>query len=382
MTPRLALSSALLMVAFLGTVGCVAVPAGGGTSGTSVYVYDNGSGNVLKWNDANVLYGAPSAMTTPDVTISSGSIQIRNPLAWGGLAVDATANCMYIVSATGGVTRINSLSTQTGPITDSSYLTTFTLGTAGVDPYPNGSFGEACVNPNTNTLYVTETGSGRSTCRIWVVPGASSYAQATVPVSSVIASVADDMGFAGVAAGSGSLIYGYFPYGDSIYPGITQSNPQNGGRIRAGSPSFDPLSQTKVLVGTNTELSDSTTTFGSLAYDSINNLLYVSRNADSGAQTPLPAVLVFGTGQFTSGFNQAPNAVLTDTVALAPAGLSNLRFITHAGIKDWLAGADMLGTAGTNNLYLWKSPSVGGASTLVTLPAGIQVAGIALDGSD
>ena len=378
MTHRLVCCSAILISAFLGMVGCVDVPAGGGTAGTSIYIYDNGTGSVLKWNDVNALYNAATAATavpSPDATITAGSIQLRNPLAWGGLAVDATANCMYLVSATGGVTRINSLSIQTGAITQASYLTSFTLGTPGTDPYSGGTFGEACVNPDTNTLYVTETSASRTTCRIWVVSGASTYAQATVPVSSVIASIADDMGFAGVAAGTGSMIYGYFPSGDSIYPGITESNPQDGARIRGGSPAFDILSKSKVLVGNLTQLSDSGTTFGSLGYDSINNLLYVSRNAATGT---LPAVLVFGTGEFTSGFNQAPSAVLGDTVT----GLPNLRFITHAGIKDWLAGADEDSSLGTRYLYLWKSPSVGGSSTQVTLGAGIQVGGIALDGSD
>ena len=375
---RTTLSCLGLAAVLLTALGCVQ-GATGGTAGTSIYVYDNASGNVLVWNDVNTLYDTPTAPPAVDATLTAGNISNMKPLAWGGMAVDPSHDALYLVAAAGGaVTCITQLSTQTGAVTVANDITTFNLGQS-TDVYSGGSFGQAFVNPQTNTLYVTETNSDRTASRIWVVPSASATGGATVPVSSTIPVISNDMGFSGVAVSKGGTVYGYFPNGNTIYSNLLQNTPLDGGRIRAGSGSFSTLPVSNVVVGDLTDLSDSTTTFGTLAFDTVNNLLYCARQASSTATTPLPAVVQFNPGQFTSSnFNVAPNATLGDTAATLP----NLRFITHAGLKDWLAGADMVSSAGSNSLYLWKAPSTGGSATTVTLTTGIAIGGIALDGNN
>ena len=75
MTPTPVLSSAFLLLALLGMVGCVDVPAGGGTSGTAAYVYDNVTGNLLAWDDVNTLYASPAAPPHPAHTPQAGSVE-------------------------------------------------------------------------------------------------------------------------------------------------------------------------------------------------------------------------------------------------------------------------------------------------------------------
>ena len=379
--------STLVLAAFLlGATGCVDVPSGG-TAGTSIYVYDNASGSVMVWKDVNTLYASPTAPPLPDYTLTAGQISNRSPLAWGGLAADATHDSLYMVAASGGaVTCITQLSTQTGVVTQASDLTTFNLGQS-TDDYASGSFGQASVDPGKNTLYVCETEPLRAATRIWVVPGASATQGVTVPVTSMISPISNDLGYSGVTAGQNGLVYGYFANGNTLYASLFSNVPLDGARIRQGTASgfySNQLLSTDLLVGPLTELSDTSTTYGTLGYDTVNNLLYCGRQASSAATasgTVLPAVLVFTPGQFTtSNFNVAPAAspVLSDTEATLP----NLRFIVHAGIKDWMAGGDSLSGSATNLIHLWKAPSTGGASVTVTLPAGVEVAGIALKGSN
>jgi hypothetical protein len=363
------LLSLLLAATLLGMVGCVDKVGAGDTSGTRVYVFDNASGTVKIWDDALTLY---TSTTTPSPTrvLTGGSISNRAPLGWGGLAVDTTANRLYLVSATGVVTRIERVSTQNGAITQASDISTFSLGDPGSDRFSSGSvFGQAAVNPGTGTLYVAESSADRVSTRIWVVPGAGSVT-GNVPKSNAISGVVDDKGYGGVAPGQGSLFFSFFAGGDTIYDGLGQ-NPQDGARIRTGSGAFN-----YVIVGANTKLTDTATTYGSLAYDSGNNVLYVCREASSSS---LPAVLVFTNSQLTGSIlNPVPARNLGDTADQLPL----LRFITHAGTKDWLAGGNVATGTGTNNLYLWKAPSAGGVATRISLDSAVQVAGIALDGSN
>jgi hypothetical protein len=355
--------------ALLGMVGCVDKPGAGDTSGTRVYVYDNTSGTVKVWDDALTLYTSTTT-PSPTRTLSGGSISNRAPLAWGGLAVDTSANRLYLVSATGVVTRIERVSTQNGAITQASDISTFNLGDPGTDRFSSGSvFGQAAMNPGTGTLYVFESSADRISTRVWVVPAAGTVT-GTVPKTNAIGGTGNDKGFGGVASGQGAQFYSFFAGGDTIYDYLNQ-NPQDGPRIRTGSSGF-----TNVIVGATTLLSDTSTTYGSLAFDSGNSVLYVSREASSAS---LPAVLVFSNAQLTGSIlNPAPARSLGDTADQLPL----LRFITHAGTKDWLAGGNVVTGAGTNNLFLWKAPSAGGVATRITLDSGVQVGGIALDGSN
>ena len=381
-----------LAAALLGATGCVQAPTGG-TSGTSIYVYDNASESVLVWNDVNTLYAAPTAPPAADVTLTAGNISNMAPVGWGGLAADPTTNCLYIVAATGGaVTRISQLSTQTGAVTNSYDIATFTLSDTNT-AFSNSTFGQACVDSTANTLYVTETGASRTTSRVWVIPSASSLLSGSTvtDTGSTIPVINNDYGYSGVAVGQSHLVYGYFPNGNTLYSNILQNTPLDGGRIRQGTTSgwYSQYLTTDVLVGPLTELSDATTLYGTLGYDTVNNILYCARGGNAtpaSGTTVLPAVVAFTPGQFTtSNFNVAPTSTPTfsDTVATLP----NLRFITHAGLKDWMAGADTTSSTGgsasaTNLIHLWQSPSAGGASVEVTLPSGVAVAAIALDGSN
>jgi len=380
------LASLALAAALLGATGCVDAPSGG-TSGTSIYVYDNASASVMHWKDVSTLYAAPAAPPAATATLTAGNISNMAPVGWGGLAVDPTTNCLYIVAASGGaVTRISQLTTQTGAVTNSYDIATFTLTTTNTT-FSNSTFGQACVDSTANTLYVTETGTNRTASRVWAVPNASTVLAGTSVADSgaSLPVISNDYGYSGVAVGANHLVYGYFPNGNTLYSNILEDVPLNGGRIRQGSTSgwYSSLVATDVLAGALTELSDTTTTFGTLGYDTVNNILYCARQANASpasGTTVLPAVVAFTPGQFTtSNFNVVPaGPALTDTAATLP----DLRFISHAGLKDWLAGGDMVSSSATNVVHLWKSPSAGGASVAVTLPAGVEVAGIALDGAD
>lgn len=386
MTRPRSLSAAFLALALLGlgSMGCVDKLAGD-TSGTAVYVYDNASENVKVWNDVNALFVAATPATAtatppPDRVITAGKIANVAPLAWGGLAVDTYTNKLYLVASTGGtVTRIEKVNTQKDNLTQTSDVISFTLGADG-DLYAGGTFGQASVNAGTGTLYVTETNSNQSKARIWMVPKAASVANgSTISLQGSIVTNLDagDKGYAGVAAGQGTMVYGLFPNGNTVTDELG-NNGQEGPRLRAGNGLF--TNATGVVVGENTLLTAPGTTvasaYGSLAYDSSNLALYVARQDPTGT---LPPVLVFTNAQMLgTTLNPAPSRVMGDTAA----ELSTLRILSHAGKKDWLAGADLGAGSGANSLHLWKSPSAGGKSTPVFLATGVQVGGIALAGGN
>jgi hypothetical protein len=377
------LSSALLALTLLGLTGCVKT-AGGGTTNTSMYVFDNNAGQVLAWNDVNDLYdgakATPATLPAPDRTITGIDISNQMPLAWGGLTVDTSANKLYLVSRTGVVTRIERAASQKGELTQTSDIVTFTLGDPSSDRYSTGSvFGQASVYSGTGTLFVTENSTDRVSARIWAISNAAGVANGSIITPALTYTlpslVSDDKGFAGVAAGPNTMVYGFFPGGSAVYNNLGQ-NGQSGARIRSGKNTLT----TAVIAGTNTLLTDASTTYGALGYDSNSNALYVSRQLDPSST--LPAVVVFN-NSLAAGttFNPAPSRSLDDLASSLPY----LRFISHAGIKDWLAGADMLSTGlGANYVYLWKAPSGGGAAFKVELDTAgaIQVGGIALCGTN
>jgi hypothetical protein len=368
-------------------MGCVDAPKTGDTSNTSLYVFDIASQTVKVWSDVNTVYAAPTAPPVPDRVVTSGSISNMGLLAWGGMALDYSGNRLYLLSEDGKVVRIERIRSQNGSLTLSTDITTFYLGdnSNSSDRLSGGStFGQIAISASQGTLYATETATTGGATRIWVVanagsvPSGTKYPMAGNTLRSIDSNDLAGTG-AGVAAGASGTVFGFFTGGSTVYDGLGQ-NGVDGPRLRStNTASF--ANSSNVLIGNLTGLG-SAPTFGSLAFDISGNRLYLARQDSTGT---LPAVLVFTPGQFgTSTFNQAPAGNLGEISSALPS----LRFISHAGTKDWLAGANMT-AAGTaqNTVFLWKAPSVKSATgtypsaTAVTLSSSIAVRGLAFDGN-
>jgi hypothetical protein len=334
----------------------------GSTAGTALYTFDGATKTIMVWNDLESFYDATST-PAPARTISADLIgsQIAN-LGWGGMCLDPTRGVLYLVSDSGNIIRIARIRNQNGTISGTSTdLVSFSLSTTG--RLTNGKFGQAAVDPQTDTLYITE--SGDSSTQIWVVSGASSQPQnATISLKAL--QVSGDTGGTGVAAGQG-VVYGFYLSGNPV--STVGSDALTGPRLRKGSSSG--FTANNVIIGGSTGLGQ----YGSLALDYGNAYLFVARhNTDAGA-TGAP-VGVFQTGQFGLTFNQAPVSTVGDA-----AEEPDLRVIAHPGNKDWLVGLRGSGSTAYNTLILWKSPLGGTAAKAVTVsPSTTEFYGVALDG--
>lgn len=369
----------LAAVALLGTLGCVD-PKPGDTGVTPLYVYDNASHKVLVWEDLNTIanLAADSTVPTQARAITGDAITNLGTLAWGGMVLNPSTNHLYLVDESGNVVRINNASTQNGALSSTTDIVTFTLGNSGSDRLSNSVFSQAAMDTNTGALYVLETGSSNA-WRIWKVASpADIFSGGQAAAGTYLDNTTtNDTGGAGIVAASAGNVIGFFRGGTAVADtlGVTNSGPRL--RLSSGTSfAYD----TSVLVGTSAQLWDSTTTpaYASLAYDTTFNRLYVARPIASGY-----AVLAFNQGQFSIGnMNQAPYGWMPDTAA----ALGGLRFIAHARVKDWMTGADFTSSTtttgtGTNVLRVWKGPSSAVASVRYYLPSGVDIRGMALDGS-
>jgi hypothetical protein len=361
---RLLIGAAVAVAIF--NNGCVdpAEAGGGSTSGTAIYVFDGadtpGSGRVLVWNDANAFYSNPSA--GPDRTLSGASLDAVKTLGLGGMCMDTLGNRLYMVAESGDVTRIESVRGKNGTYSSTTDIVSFKLGSSS-DRLTGSKFGQATIDPQNSTLYVTENGD--SEARIWVVSQPEQYAlNSSAPIQTISIS-GDKKGF-GVTVRLGA-VYGTFQDGNSVIGGdLTQ---YTGPRLRKGTSSgFSANSN--VLVGTvKTQLRK----YGTLAYDSGNDQIFVACHLLDASSTGAP-ILVFTPGQFVQGLDQAPSKTLGD------ASLNNLRILAHGGNKDWLAAATTSADAPSNVLYLWKNPLT--ATTPRTISIGnTRIRGLAFDGS-
>lgn len=330
----------------------------GTTSGVALYAYDATTTSVMVWNDLEALYDATTT-PAPDRTLTSSLLGSKiGTLGWGGLCMDTNRSLLYLVSSTGNIVRIARVRNQTGAISNTD-IVSFALSNTG--RLTNGKFGQAAVDPQSDTLYITESGDNGT--QIWVVSGASSQVQdGTVSLQAL--QVSGDTGGTGVAASQG-LVYGFFLNGNSVGPDVL-----TGPRLRKGTATaFDP---TQVILGSNTGLGE----YGSLALDYGNGNLYVARHDTDAASTAAP-VEVFQTGQFGLSYNQAPTQTLG-----SPTDQPDLRVIAHPGNKDWLVGLRGSGTTAYPTLILWKSPLGGTAAKMVTAgSSSTAFQGVALDGN-
>lgn len=351
------LSGLLLAFSLLLIPGCKEAEVSGGTAGVALYAFDSTTSKVMVWRDLNALYDA-AGTPSPDSLISSSLFSKVTNLAWGGLTLDSQRGILYLVSETGDIVRVSRFRSQSGSVS-SVDVASFRLSSSG--RLTNGKFGQVAVDPQSDTLCITENGD--SGTRIWVVPSASSQPQdATIALQAL--EYSGDTGGTGVTAGSGS-VYAFMADGSPVGP-----DSLTGPRLRRGTTSAFPGSQ--VIVGSRPQLG----LYGSLALDTANGYLFSAVHATDAAST-VPPLRVFRTGQFGLAYDQAPAYELGSAT-----DQPDLRVLAHAGNKDWLAGLRGQGTVGYAVLILWKSPITGASPKTKTVdPAGTVIRGVALDGN-
>lgn len=341
------------------TLGCLAPAPGsesGGVAGVGLYAFDQSSKSLMVWKDLSATFDGDKTLT-PSLTLTSSEFSNLTSLGWSGMAFDGSRNQLYLVNDNGNVVRINRARSQTGAISSADAIS-FSMNNT--SPLTNSKFGQAAVDTSSNTLYLTENGDNGT--RIWAVANASTLAAHTsvslvaVQVSTSGGGGADSGGY-GVAAAS-NVVYGSFTGGATITIGGTS---YSGPRLRKGTTTGFPP-DTQVLIGSNTQVG----TYAPLALDTSNNILY------TGVQTASASpMLAFKISQFTSGPNQSPNAVFGDS-----GTLSTVRFLSHAGTKDWLVAGDESGTT----LWIWKQPATSTTNVLSKAVPGTAVfRAIALD---
>jgi hypothetical protein len=354
---------------------CVDVGEGGSTSNTALYVFDGTAVNI--WDDTATLYAnvISGGATSPGRTITSTVItdNLKTP-AVAGVCFDITAKRLFLVDATGVVVRIERADKQNGALSSQTDIATFTLNSS--QRLQASTFGQATVDPQNGTLYVTESGSSET--RIWVVANPGNYGglnqQSSAPLQALQTTIIDtfvggpDKGGTGVAVSQGK-VYAYFSGGSSV-PSPSGGSSYTGARLRAGTSS---TFGSQVLVGSSTTLDDSGSG-GCLALDTGNNFIYVFRSNATAAS--LGSVAVFTIGDLTSSFDRAPSRFLGSA-----AGQPYLRIIAHGGNKDWLGGAAYSSQAFSNRIWLWKNPSLGGDPQALSLSSSATISGLAFDGN-
>lgn len=327
---------------------------GGATSGVAMYAYDNNGKSLVIWKDLSAVFD-DAGLPSPSTTLAHGYFDKVTPLAWNGVACDASRNQLYLVGEGGDIVRISRIRSQVGAISGSDI---FTFKLDGNNRLTSSVFGQAAVDSGSGTLYVTENGSNGT--RIWVVEGASSITSGTVALKEAKVSPGNgDSGGYGVAAGGGAF-YGTFENGDPV--GIENLS---GPRLRKGSGTAFP-SQSQVLVGSNTVLGK----YGPLGLDTGSNNLYVGIHGPTGITGGAP-ILRFTVSQLSGSPNQAPAAKLGD-----PSTFTTLRFLAHPGSKDWLVAGPETG----GEFWIVKQPSAGDTQQKTKTIGGSRVVrGVALD---
>ncbi len=332
------------------------------TRQTSLYLFDSTSNQILAYNDLDSLYNASIIPIATKILSNSNLSQVTN-LAWGGMTLDTQADQLYLISESGTITRINRIREQTGLI-NSTDLTIFTLDSG--QRLFNSKFSQASIDPVTHTLYVAE--NGENLCRIWVIPNAGTRLQnETITLNAL--QVSNDSGGRSIVANNGT-IYAYADGGSSVLIG---TDLVIGPRLRKGSSSgFQNVNQ---LIGSSTQLG----TYGSLALDTANNIIFVGLHLQDGNrsinQSP---VLAFDSGIFGLGYNQPPKFTLGDSSLQR-----QLRVLAHGGNKAWLIALVGSGSIGNNTITIWMAPQSGSVHKTLVIPGTPSriFKGLALDGN-
>lgn len=336
---------------------------GGATTGTTLIAFDTAdqaTSRILMWDNLDLAVEQTGPLK-PGRSLRDDKLNQVKDLAWGGLCIDATGHYLYAVSNAGEVLRIANIHRQDGTIKNLEDIHVFRIEG---ERLSQGNFEQAALDPVNRVLYVLETNNSQS--RVWAVSGPESVRTASVQGRKVDVEGGADKGGTGLAVRQGNL-YAFFREGATVYN--PQKVPFEGARLRL-SPGGNAFPQSSsVLIGPKTTLG----IYGSLAIDD-KDRIYFARHLSGASQSGTP-LLIFNGSQFTVGYDQAPSDSLGDTTLL------NLRSITHAGNKDWLAGLDMVGTEAGSSIHVWKNVSMKGPHKTLDAGTGTKIKGIALDGS-
>jgi hypothetical protein len=284
------------------------------------------------------------------------------------MCFDPTGNRLYLVSESGDVVRIEYARTQNGVITNQFEITSFRLGDSS-DRLSGGIFGQASTDSREGILYVTE--SNNSDTRLWVIKAPHQILEGETARSESQLTIPGDKGGTGVAAHNGT-VYAYFDDGSNINVfGVSFSGP----RLRKGTSSaFPPF--TSLVIGEAGNNKTQLAKHGCLAMD-LEGHVYLARHLTDASLGSGNAVSFFRSGQFFStGVNNEPPDKSFATIG-------NLRIISHAVTKDWLAGALSNDNEGTDAVWLWMvSRGIPSSSMMINVGSGASVRGLALDGSN
>ncbi len=358
MNKRMGFFAAAMVVMGLG-LSCVDEDSAAGS--VSLYFYDASDKSVKVWDSADIAFdqGVPAK---PDRVITGKQLTDTDGLTTGGLAFDDSNNCLYLLFKTGKIVRIDRVRSQDGDLTSSSDVVSFNLDSNAL--YASKELGQLAVDSGQGDLYIAEKTSDKG--KFWYVADAARRANGEkITLAPEDKDSAANTQCTGVAAFNGAL-YAYFGGGKEIEDNSNPPQKLTGPRLRKGSPSgWDMTNYGKdVFIYSNDTLGDT----GSLALDRDNNVLYLCRWKNGSLQDP--PILAYETKDFSTGFSFDGYRKLGKA-----SECPGMRFITHAGRQDWLAGA-----GGNGTIFMWKNAKDGEAFTTLTV-SGAQIMGLAFDGN-
>lgn len=348
---------AVALVAMGLGMGCIDDVAS--TAGSvSLYFYDDASDSVKVWDGADIAF-EQSAPEKPDREITGTQFDKDKGLTVGGLAFDDSNNCLYLLFKSGKMVRIDRVRSQNGDLSSSSDVVSFKLDSSKFLDGTNQELTQLTIDSGQGALYIAEKSDSQG--RFWYVPDAARKTSLDVIAPSEI-NTTENTKCTGVAAFN-SALYAYYGGGDPIADNSSPSKDLSGARLRMGAAS-GWMPRANVFVYPDDTLGN----LGSLALDRDNNVLYLCRQ--QGDALMQPPILAYETKDFSTGFSFKGYRELGKA-----SECPGMKFITHAGSQDWLAGA-----GGNGNIYMWKNAKDGQAFKALSV-SGAQIMGLAFDGN-